>query len=240
MKNIDSFLEKVQNKKILFVYPHPDDESVMAGGLIQRASKLGFAVTVLTLTEGNRGKIHINGKGRSVSEIRRDEMASAMSRLGVADWVMWTAEDGKLRKRNYWRARLRKFIEETTPGVVVSYDLSGITGHPDHIALSLEVLRVFKSLKTFRLLWTSFEGEALKRMVNSAVLPYVAPPEYVLELSFVEASSKWLAAFAHKSQRLIGYLKLPWWGLALRSRKEWYSEAKLGVKYRYMFPRFKI
>ncbi len=238
MKNIDDFLEKVKNRKILFVYPHPDDESVMAGGLIQRALAKKFQVTVLTLTEGSRGKIHINGKGRSVTEIRRDEMAGAMSRLGVADWVMWKFEDGKLRKYKKWRVRLRKFIEETEPGVVVTYDLSGVTGHPDHIALSLEILRIFKKTKGFRLLWTSFEEKS--RLVSFAVTKYLIGPRYRLDLSWEEAKNKWLAAYAHKSQGLVGYLGLPWWVLVFTSRKEWYSEAKIDRKYKYRFTKFKI
>lgn len=240
MKNIEVFLENVKNKKILVVYPHPDDESVMAGGLIQKARKLGFEVTVLTLTEGSRGKIHVNGRGRSVAEIRREEMAEAMSTLKVSDWIMWKFEDGRLRKREGWRVRLRKFVEETGPGVMVTYDLSGVTGHPDHIALSLEVLRIFRKLRKFKLLWTSFAENYKKVMVDKKVEPYLVSPNWVVDLTLSEARSKWMAAFAHKSQRLAGYVGSPWWILMFVARQEWYSEVKLSLKYKYRFTKFKI
>src|SRR5512138_539838 len=133
MKSLDKFLERIANKKLLVIFPHPDDESVMAGGLIIRALQKNFDVTVLTLTEGNRGQIHIHGKGRSVAEIRRHEMANAMSKLGVSDFVLWKFDDGYLRKTQKWRARVREVIKEINPGIVVSYDFSGVTAHPDHI-----------------------------------------------------------------------------------------------------------
>lgn len=240
MKNIDQFLDKTSNKKILFVFPHPDDEVVMSGGLIQKALGKGFEVTVLTLTEGNMGKIYVNGRGRSVVEIRREEMAKAMSILGVYDWVMWKFEDGRLRKRSIWRERLKKFIDETKPGTVVTYDLSGTTGHPDHISLSLELLRKFKKEQDFKLLWVSFGDKRRNLMVDPKVGKYLVEPEYILNLSFWDAFRKWKSAFSHKSQRLVGYLKFSWWVLVFTAREEWYVEVRQVKKYRYKFPKFKI
>lgn len=240
VKNIEEFLKSQKNKSLLVVFPHPDDESVMAGGLILVALRLGFKVTVLILTEGIRGKIHINGKGRSVNEIRREEMAKAMSKLGVADWIMWNFEDGKLKKTSNWKVRLRKILDETKPSLVVSYDLSGVTAHPDHIALSLEILRIYKTTAFFELLWVSFAERIKDLMVSEIVSKYLEAPQYELNLSFVVAVKKWRASFYHASQRLISYLKQPWWLLAVSRRTEWYSKAKRDKKYKYRFVSFKI
>ena len=240
MKSIDSLLESTINKKMLVVFPHPDDESVMAGGLIQRAMAGGYQVTVLTLTEGGRGKIHISGRGRSSVEIRRQEMALAMSGLGVSDWIMWKFVDGKLRKTHRWKERLSEFIADTNPGLVVTYDLSGVSGHPDHISLSLEVLRTLKKLKNAKLLWVSFDEEHKQKMVDERVGYLLQGPEYILDLSLGESRRKWRSAFAHQSQNLRGYLKAPWWLLVIRSRAEWYSEAEFSRKYKYKFVKFKI
>lgn len=240
MKSIDEVLEKISNKKLLVVFPHPDDESVMAGGLIQRAMKLGFEVTVLILTEGDRGKIFVNGRGRSTVEIRRQEMAEAMSRLGVIDWIMWKFPDGKLRYRHKWRERLGKFIEETKPGVIVSYDLSGVSGHPDHIVVAREIRQLLKKKPEVSLYWVSFEGEMRKRVVNMRVDKYLSQPEYVLDLSFSEAWRKWRSVFTHKSQNLKGFLGSPWCVLAIKARKEWYTEPGNRKRYRYGFIKFKV
>lgn len=225
---------------MLVIFPHPDDESVMAGGIIQRALSLGFEVTVLTLTEGTSGKIFVTGKGRSLAEIRREEMAEAMSKLGVVDWVMWKFDDGKLRATRRWRDRLADFIFSTNPEIIVSYDLSGVSGHPDHISLALEVRRITSEMERVKLLLVSFEGEMRGRVVAKRVEKYLQDPKYCLEMSLVESWTKWRAAFAHKSQNLRGFLKLPWWYLVWTARTEWYSEAEIEKKYRYRFVSFKI
>ena len=240
MKSIDEVLKSVTNKKLLVVFPHPDDESVMAGGIIQRALSLGFEVTVLTLTEGGRGEIHVSGKGRTLTEIRRQEMAEAMSRLGVADWIMWKFDDGKLRRTQRWRERLADFIHSTSPGIIVTYDLSGVSGHPDHISAALEIHRTIRRMKGVKLLWVSFEGEMSHRVVDKRVEGYLQTPKYILEMSLSESWSKWRAVFAHKSQNLRGFLKSPWWYLVWTARTEWYSEAEPRRKYRYKFAKFKI
>lgn len=239
MKSVTSYLDKIKNKTMLVVFPHPDDESVMAGGLIQVAMGMGYVVTVLTLTEGGRGKIHINGRGRSVSEIRRDEMARAMSTLGVADWIMWKFEDGKLRKTNKWRERLLAFLESTTPGVIVSYDLSGVSGHPDHIALSQELVRYVRKNDT-DLLWPSFVGSMKARVVSKKVEKYLVYPKFILELDLLTSFKKWKASFSHRSQGLRGFVGKPWWWMMFVAKKEWYSVFEKNRKYKYRHNRFKI
>lgn len=248
MKSVDQVLKEIKEKsatggsstKMLVVFPHPDDESVMAGGMIQRAQSEGFDVTVLILTEGDRGKIHVNGRGRSVAEIRRQEMALAMSRLQVVDWIMWKFDDGKLRQKTIWRDRLKQFISDTKPGLIVTYDLSGVTGHPDHVSASLEVLRVARTMKHTRLIWVSFEGFMKEKIVDSRVKKYLQQPRYLLNLNLDEAQRKWRAVFAHRSQGLGGFLGSPWWILMFVARQEWYSEADTNEKYKYKFTKFRI
>lgn len=239
MNKIDNYLAEFKNKKVLVVFPHPDDESVMAGGLIQRLIAFGFSVTVLSLTEGERGKIHINGKGRSVREIRSNEFAKAMAVLRVTDWVLWNFEDGKLRHKQDWKKRLKKFTKQMGFGLVISYDLSGVSGHPDHISLSRELLALARQNK-FALLWVSFLGHMREVVVNKGVEKYLIEPELELRLSILESWRKWRAAFSHRSQALQGFLHYPWWVLVLVARREWYSLAVKSKRYEFVYPDFKI
>ncbi len=239
MKNIDNFLSEQKNKKVLVVFPHPDDESVMAGGLIQRLVISGFKVTVLSLTEGESGKIHINGKGRSVREIRSGEFAKAMAVLKVSDWVMWSFEDGKLRHKQDWKKRLRSFVKQMGFGLIISYDLSGVSGHPDHVSLSRELLSLSRQNK-FALLWVSFVEHMKEVVVNIRVEQYVCKPEFELRMTIRESWRKWRAAFSHKSQALQGFLRYPWWILVFVARREWYSLAIKNKKYKFIYPEFKI
>lgn len=237
---IEEVFSKSKNKRLLVVYPHPDDEVVMAGGLIIKAIEAGFWVTVLTLTEGDKGKIFIHGRGRSLAEIRASEQAEAMSRLGVADWIMWKFPDGKLRRQNGWRKRLREFVTETDPGLVVTYDLSGVSGHPDHISLSVELLRIVRQLQEVSLLWTSFKGESVRRLVSRRVRRYLQRPHLELSLTYGQSWIKWTAVFSHKSQNLRSFLKRSKWWLVWQSKTEWYSLPDLSKKHRYRYISFNI
>lgn len=239
MESIDFFLKGLKNKKALVVFPHPDDESVMAGGLIQRLMLYDFNVTVLSLTEGEGGKIHINGRGRSVREIRSAEFAKAMSILKVSDWIMWSFDDGKLRFKQDWRKRLRSFIKLNNFGLIVSYDLSGVSGHPDHISLSKELLALSRQNK-FLLLWVSFFGHMKEVVVNRKVENYMVEPEYEVVLTFLESWRKWCAAFSHRSQALQGFLRYPWWLLVFVARREWYTLVVKNKKYLYRYTDFKV
>jgi len=239
MKDIRKFLSKITDKKMLVVFPHPDDESIMAGGLILIAIKMGWQVSVLTLTEGGSGKIHINGRGRSAKEIRREEMAKAMSRLGVVDWVMWRFDDGRLKRTKKWKERLRKFFDVTNPSLVVSYDLSGVTGHPDHVSLAVEMLKVAREAGV-RLLWPSFLRREKQVMVDRRVTKYLQKPVYKLPMNFEESWRKWRAVSAHRSQGLDAFIGMPWWIIAMVARTELYSEMKRQKKYRYRYVKFKM
>ncbi len=239
MKKIEDWLGRVKKKRIAFIFPHPDDESVMSAGLIQRALDLGFDVSVAIITEGSRGKIFVHGRGRSAYEIRRSEMANAMSILGVRDWVMWRFEDGFLKNTKQWRLRLTRYLEAIDPGVVVTYDFSGVTGHPDHVSLS-RFLKKEVMAKETKLLWVAFDEERGAEMISNQVGRYASKPDLVLKLNFIESVKKWRAAYSHKSQNLISYLKKPWWWLSFSSREEWYSIPKLGKKYKYRYIRFRI
>ena len=235
MRSIEEVLEKVPNKKMLVVFPHPDDESVMAGGLILRAIEKDWQVSVLTLTEGGRGKIHVHGRGRSAQEIRRAEEVTAMAHLGVTDWIMWTFEDGHLRKQKGWRGRLKRFVRMFEPGVVVSYDLSGVSAHPDHICVSHTILRLARK-KGFKLLWPAFVDE----LVDERVRKYTQKPEWKLRLTLFESIKKWKAVFANKSQRLEEFVGLPIWLAVFRRREEYFSEMKPDKKYKYRYVKFKL
>lgn len=63
-----------KNQKIIVFAPHCDDETLGAGGLIDRATKEGSQVKVVIVTDCNKHKI---------GAIRKQESLSALSTLGV-------------------------------------------------------------------------------------------------------------------------------------------------------------
>ena len=63
------------------VVPHPDDESLMFGGLIARQRSRGVAVSIVSVTDGERSYPSLEPS--SVAAIRRAEQVSALERLGA-------------------------------------------------------------------------------------------------------------------------------------------------------------
>ena len=119
-------------KSVLAVFPHPDDETVTCGGTLNRLSRAGSVVTVLLLTRGERG----NPGGKldpALGEIRNAEALRAAGTLGVSSLIHEDFADGRLNEqRADVRRRIADRIEAIRPDLLITYDLAGLDGHPDH------------------------------------------------------------------------------------------------------------
>jgi len=203
MKKIDELLNQIGNKKLLVVFPHPDDETVMASGLIQRALALGWQVKVVCLTRGEAGQVHVHPQGISILKLRRLEMEKAMDILGVKEVVLWHQGDGRLKDRDDWQERLGELVVEYNPGMVVSYGPDGVSGHPDHLSAGRWLFERVKSGADFELLWPAFKGEPRKYLENKVkTAERLSEPELELKMVTSEINNKRAALLAHESQNL--------------------------------------
>lgn len=137
---------------LLAVHAHPDDEVIATGGVLARAAAEGRRVKVVTCTDGSRGEVVGAGMDPEevfprLAEVRRGEIADALSLLGVDEHeflgyadsgMMGTA--GNADPASFWQAdvddavgRLVGILRTFRPSVVVTYDAFGGYGHPDHI-----------------------------------------------------------------------------------------------------------
>lgn len=235
MNNIQTLLKKRKNKKLLVIFPHPDDESVMAAGLMQAALARKWNVRVVSLTHGEAGKMHINGKGKSLKEIRKLEFERAMKTLAVSECKVHSFPDGRLKETKLpWRDLLKTEISSFKPGIIVTYDPTGITGHPDHVVLSHEISLVVNELSNDKskdipqLLWPAYVGLPKKRMYHSELLESAPEPSHHLVLNPIQVLKKYQAIVAHKSQRVGKSQPLPLWlVMVLFGRNEYYTLAPL-------------
>ncbi len=126
---------------LLCVHAHPDDESLLTGGVLARYAGEGVRTSVVTCTGGERGRSV--GPGTR----RLDELRHALRILGCEPPRLLGYLDsgtsgapGNDDPASFWRApfdqavgRVVAHIRELRPDVVVTYDAYGVYGHPDHI-----------------------------------------------------------------------------------------------------------
>lgn len=240
MTNLKKYLENFKGNRVLMaIYPHPDDESVGAAGLLLAAKKYGFKTVVVTLTKGEEGWAHAGGiKGRPLKVLREKELNKALKVLQVDQLELGDFDDGLLRQeKGQWNKWLASVVKKYSPGIIVTYDHSGMYGHPDHIVLSLVVKEIVKKLPSADrpdLFWTSFAGMARSQMNRGEIAKYAQYPSHYLDLGW-SSINKWRAMKAHASQKMGKDLPVPLLLVNLIFRREWYHQVDLNKEYAHKF-----
>lgn len=146
--------------RILYIFPHPDDESFGPAGAINQQVKKGHEVFLLTITKGGATKVrHQLGLSiEEMGEVRVKEMIKVKETLGIKEMHILDYEDGGLARINplELESLVTMWIDKIKPHIVVTYPVHGGSGHHDHIALHAAVNRVFHALKA--------ESNYLKRL----------------------------------------------------------------------------
>jgi N-acetylglucosamine malate deacetylase 2 len=133
--------------KLMYIFPHPDDESFGPAGAIHQQVNEGHEVFLLTLTKGGATKVR-HQLGLSVEkmgEVREKEMQKVKSTLGISEMTILDYEDGRLAKINpiLLEGEVKKWIINYQPDIVITYPVHGGSGHHDHIALHHVIKRLF-------------------------------------------------------------------------------------------------
>lgn len=118
-------------RPLLIVAPHPDDETLGAGGLLSAWAGRGLPVTVLSVSDGETARPEVPG----LAEIRHAELTRALRALGFepdqADVIRLSLPDGKLDAYEQTiAARIGELLQPQSL-LVAPFELDG---HPDHDA----------------------------------------------------------------------------------------------------------
>lgn len=133
--------------KIMYIFPHPDDESFGPAGAIDKQIKEGNEVILLTLTKGGATKVR-HQLGLTVQEmgkVREKEMQKVQKTLGISEMTVLDYQDGGLAKVNpfHLESEILKWLHHYRPNVVITYPVHGGSGHHDHITLHHIIKRLF-------------------------------------------------------------------------------------------------
>src|SRR6266550_3018615 len=195
-------------KSVLVVFPHPDDETVNCGGTINRLSRAGSAVTVLLLTRGERGDAG-GLLDPALAQIRDAEAVRAADILGASRVVHEDFGDGRLSERRAdVRMQIAALVDAIKPELIITHDLAGLDGHPDHVACAELVTELRRVQFTDISLWYVAQPGRLVRLLQ-AVGQLSREPEVdrrramPTERVFIGAGvlAKIRAWYAYRSQR---------------------------------------
>ncbi len=144
---------------VLGVWAHPDDEAYLSAGLMALSRAAGNEVVCVTATAGEHGTSDPERfPPATLAAIRRREMAAAMDVLGVRQHRFLGLEDGTLADVDPAPQvlRLRRLIAWYQPDTIVTFGPEGMTGHPDHVAVSRWATEAWqRSGRTGRLLYAT-------------------------------------------------------------------------------------
>ncbi|MFI6321972.1 PIG-L deacetylase family protein [Nonomuraea sp. NPDC050556] len=124
---------------VLGVWAHPDDEAYLSAGLMAQARTAGSRVVVITATEGERGTDDpARWPPHVLGPLRRTELDESLAALGVAEHRFLGYADGGCADvpRAAAVARIAQIMDEVRPDTVLTFGPDGMTGHPDHRAVS--------------------------------------------------------------------------------------------------------
>lgn len=123
---------------ILGVWAHPDDEAYLSAGLMAAAVDAGQRVVCVTATRG--------GLGGDEAE-RTAELAASLAVVGVTEHHWLPYRDGHCADipDRYAVPRIAALIRAVRPDTVVTFGPEGMTGHPDHRAISRWTVAAFGS-----------------------------------------------------------------------------------------------
>lgn len=151
----------MEQRTLLAVFAHPDDESFAVGGTLARCSAEGIRVILACATRGEVGEISDPSLAapENLGQVREAELRCAAQALGIAQLHLLGYRDSGMpgaQENQHPLALCRAHPQEVTgrivhliwlhrPQVVLTFDPSGGYGHPDHVAVHRHASAAFQA-----------------------------------------------------------------------------------------------
>lgn len=191
-------------RSVLAVVAHPDDESFALGAVLAAFADSGARVGVLCLTRGEASTLH--GVPGDLAQLRADELAAAARVLGLDAVELLAYPDGRLTEVGLDELAEHVAAAARSLGVegLVGFDLTGVTGHPDHAHATAAAVRAAERLDLPVLGWTVPDTVARQlRAEHGAPFDGHAPADIDLVVP-VDRSRQLQAVACHPSQAVPG------------------------------------
>jgi N-acetylglucosamine malate deacetylase 2 len=138
---------------VLGIFAHPDDEAFGPGGTLATLAK-EHDVYLICVTNGDAG-INSSKKTKELGEIRREELLASSKIVGVKKVFFLNYKDGSLSHNIYHEIaeKVKDIISDLKPETLLTFEPRGVSGHLDHIAVSMIASYVFEEVDFVKELW---------------------------------------------------------------------------------------
>lgn len=186
-------------QSIVAVFAHPDDEAFGPAGTIAQFAK-NHDVYILCATKGEA-----NGN-RQLGQIRSKELLKSAKILGAKGVYFLGFKDGCLCNSLYHvlAQKIEEKLKLIAPETIMTFEPRGISGHIDHITVSMVTTYVFYKLPFIKTLLYHCISREIRNKVGDYFIYF--PPGYkrgeidkVINIEDVW-ETKVKAMLAHKSQ----------------------------------------
>ncbi|MEU3624468.1 GlcNAc-PI de-N-acetylase [Amycolatopsis coloradensis] len=166
-------------------HAHPDDECIVAGGVMRKAFEEGHRVVLVVATRGEVGEVPDGflDEGEELWQRRVQETHASAEVLGAkrVEFLGYTDSGMMGEPRNdvpgtFWQAdveeaaqRLAEILREERADVLTVYDDNGGYGHPDHIQVHRVGMRAAELAGTPRVYEATSNSDEMRRGMEEAV-----------------------------------------------------------------------
>lgn len=226
-------------KRVVVIFPHPDDEALSCGGLMLNLARQGSPVTLAILTYGEAGEKSYP-TDRPLADIRREEAQQAAHLFQVSTFIHENFGDGKMRSKT---AAVKTFVAHllkvVRPDLVITFDLAGLYGHEDHMVTSEVVTElVQKRYPRTKLWYVSLSPRVLKMIKlpehmakDPSFKQKRVSPTHKVFVGLRGAIAKVRALYVHRSQfnsfsSSLPFRTIPPWFFISQTVYEYFYEVK--------------
>ncbi len=201
-------------KNLVCIFAHPDDESFGPGGTIAKLSKK-HNVYILCATKGDAGlqtqKSNIksqkyNSKLKDLGTVRAEELRKSAKILGVKKVYFLGFKDGTLSNNLYHKlaSKIQSHLNKLKPEIVITYEPRGISGHIDHITVSMVTMFAAQKSKFIKEVWQHCRPANYDKFIKNYFIYFPKGYKKSQINKIVKTSDVWdkklEAMKAHKSQ----------------------------------------
>lgn len=190
---------------LVAVFAHPDDEVFGPGGAIATFAK-ERDVYIICVTNGDAG-MNSSDDTRELGEIRKEEMLASTKILGIKKIFFLGYKDGSLNNNLYHEiaGKIQKILEELHPDILLTFEPRGVSGHLDHVAVSMITSYIFEKVDFVKELWYYTLTEFARSFYKQYFI-YFPPGHKESEISkTIDITPVWeqkvAAMYKHRSQK---------------------------------------